>query len=113
MKLFIRLPEDHKPLKMAIQQVSGLFGDIDHVDMLVNADDEEADIAITDSPSSAQRMMNETENTVIVVIGTRREDRITAESLEERCNGRIRSFHVVQFVTSLAGLIGELEKEEG
>lgn len=108
------------PLKMAIQHVATAFG-AEPVGELVNQDEVEASIAVTDSVAKALTMLKETERTVIVIAYLSRRDGETNDAFASRYPGRVHAINYVglsekdemSFVPFLTQLIAEKAKEEG
>lgn len=107
------------PIAMAIKTVATAFG-ARPVDQLVDADEVEASIAITDSVAGALRMMKESEKTTIVVVHLKRSDAAEADAFASRFPDRVRSINYIgssekdeaAFVPFLIRLIAGKAKEE-
>lgn len=108
------------PIAMAIKSVASVFG-AKPVDQLVDTEDVEADIAITDSVAQALRLMKESEGTTIVVVHLKRSEGAEADAFASRFPERVRSVNyigldeagdVTSFVPFLIKLIAEKATEE-
>lgn len=82
------------------------------VERLVDDDNNEADIAVTASASSALKLLNDTENTLILIMTFGEHEAVGAKSLSERYKERIKVGDLIEgFVPTLLQTIAEKEAQ--
>ncbi len=82
------------------------------VEQLVDGNDNEADIAVTASASSALRILNDTENTLIIIMIFGEQEKAGAQSLSEKYKERVKVGDLIEsFVPTLLLTIAEKEAQ--
>ncbi|HBP00543.1 MAG: hypothetical protein UU31_C0011G0015 [Candidatus Uhrbacteria bacterium GW2011_GWA2_41_10] len=100
------------PLTKAVVQVGIHLLDAELVDQLVRDDETEADVAIVDDAGIAQKVISETEKTIVLISYLTKEDGLVAKAFASRFSARVRAVWFLEFGTALIDLACDMKKED-